>query len=255
VVVAEEERTFASQSGVRPLANLVSTGAAVVAEDLWARYPGAETAALRGVSVSIPRGARVALVGPNGAGKSTLLKAAVGLVPITQGRLNLLGGTFRGHRRRVAYLPQVGEIDWRFPVTVRRMVLTGRYVHLGWLRRPGRRDREQADAMLDRLGIADLDNRQIGQLSGGQRQRVLLARALAQEADLLLLDEPFNAVDEASRNVIRRMLDDLRDEGRTVVFATHGLDVEADGIVYLSQGRRVAEPDPGEGQHVETPWH
>lgn len=222
--------------------------------DVWARYPNAASPALRGISLEAPAGSRVALVGPNGAGKSTILKAAVGLVPIISGTIEVCGSSFRASRRQVAYLPQVGEIDWRFPVTVEQLVLTGRYVHLGWLKRPGRTDRELTQTMLERLGLVDLRKRQIGSLSGGQRQRALLARALVQQADLLLLDEPFNAVDAASRSAILRVLDQLRLEQRTVLLATHDLDVDADLVVYLSEGQRVAEPDVRHSEHVEHPW-
>ncbi|HEY3116763.1 MAG TPA: ABC transporter ATP-binding protein [Chloroflexota bacterium] len=199
--------------------------------------------------LEVSAGARVALVGANGAGKSTLLKAIVGLVPTTGGEVSVFGGSFRSQRHRVAYLPQVGELDWRFPVTVERLVLTGRYVHLGWIRRPGRSDRELAASTLKRLGIEDLGGRQIGQLSGGQRQRALLARALVQKADILLLDEPFNAVDAESRAVMLSVLDELRARGTTVLMATHQLDVDANQAVYLSEGKRVVQLDPSPTHH------
>lgn len=224
-------------------------------QQLVARYRGASTPALRSLDLVVEPGARVALVGANGAGKSTLLKAIVGLVPITAGRVSVFGESFRSQRSRVAYLPQVGDLDWRFPVTVTRLVLTGRYVHLGWIRRPGDQDREIALSILGRLGIAALSERQIGQLSGGQRQRTLLARALVQQADVLLLDEPFNAVDAESRAVILDVLDDLRGQGTTVILATHQLDVDANQVVYLSEGQPVEQLDESHSSHPgEASW-
>lgn len=219
-----------------------SSDAAVEVSNVRAQYVGTRAPALDGVSLTVHPGARVALVGANGAGKSTLLKAIVGLVPVRAGAVRVHGTAFRACRKRVAYLPQSTEIDWRFPVSVERLVVTGRYVHLGWLRRPGRDDRRRAAACLKRLGIEDLAERQVGQLSGGQRQRALLARALVQEADVLLLDEPFTAVDAETRAVVMAVLDELRQRGSTVVLATHELgqlDVAPTDIVRLSEGRIV----------------
>jgi manganese/zinc/iron transport system ATP- binding protein len=214
-------------------------------EQVCVDYPGerAERPALDGVSVCVPVGARLALVGPNGAGKSTLLKAITGLLPVRSGQIHIYGNAVGACHHRVAYLPQRGEIDWHFPITVRRLALTGRYVHLGWLRRPGPADTAIAEAMLERLGLADLADRQIGQLSGGQQQRLLLARALTQDADLLLLDEPLNAVDAANRAIISDVLASLRAEGKTVVAATHDLGrltTDFDDALYLDEGRVTA---------------
>jgi ABC-type Mn2+/Zn2+ transport system ATPase subunit len=220
---------------------------AVLVRQASAGHPGADTPALEAVSLTVPVGARAALVGPNGAGKSTLLKAIAGLLPVRAGEIWVFGQPVGVCHQRVAYLPQRGELDWRFPISVRRLVLTGRYVHLGWLRWPSQRDWALADEMLDRLGIADLAERQIGQLSGGQQQRALLARALAQQADLLLLDEPLNAVDAETREVIARVLDSLRRQGKTFVVATHDLgrlETDFDQALYLSGGRAVPAP-PG----------
>ncbi len=159
-------------------------------------YPtSGQNRALDNVSLCVPNGTRVALVGPNGAGKSTLLKAIAGLLPVLTGEIKIYGQSIAACRHRIAYLPQRGEIDWRFPISLRKLVLSGRYVHLGWFRHPTTQDGMIADKMIERLGLTALAERQIGQLSGGQQQRTLLARALAQEADLLLLDEPLNAVD------------------------------------------------------------
>lgn len=220
---------------------------ALEVRDLTVAYPGARWLALKGVSVCVSVGKQIALVGYNGAGKSTLLKAVAGLLPARSGSIAIYGNPPGACHHRVAYLPQHGEIDWRFPITLRKLVLTGRYVHLGWLRRPSRADWRIADAMIDQLGLSDLRERQIGQLSGGQQQRALLARVLAQEADLLLLDEPLNAVDAETRAVIEDVLDGLRAQGRTVITTTHDLgrlETDFDGVLYLAEGREIAPP-PG----------
>ena len=221
---------------------------AIAAEDLRVAYPHSPVLALADVDLFVPQGTRQALVGPNGAGKSTLLMAAAGLLPIVGGRLTVLGLPPGGAPRRVAYLAQRATLDWTFPVTVRRLVMGGRYAHLGWLRRPDAGDAARVDAVIERLGIAALAERRIQALSGGQQQRALLARALAQDAELLLLDEPLNAVDAESRAVIDGVLDALRDEGRTVIVATHDLgrlEADYDGVLYLAEGRTVAPPPGG----------
>lgn len=233
---------------------------ALEARDLTVSYPGASVPALRDVSLQVPIGARVALVGPNGAGKSTLLKAAAGLLPVRAGTLRLHGLPVGACRAQVAYLPQRGEIEWRFPVSVRGMVMSGRYVHLGWLRRPRRQDHEAVNEALERLDLTPLAERQIGRLSGGQQQRTLLARALAQEADLLLLDEPLNAVDAATRAVIAAVLDDLRQRGVTVIVATHQiapLRAGCDEVIVLQEGRVVRSAGavtPADLQERDTAW-
>ena len=213
---------------------------ALDARDVCAAYPHTLGAALHGVSVRVPAGARFALVGHNGAGKTTLLKVVVGLLPLAGGTVDLFGHPLGSGRHDVSYLPQRAELDWRFPIDVRRLVTTGRYASLGWLARPGADDRARVDAVLARLGMLDLAERQIGRLSGGQQQRALLARALVQDARLLLLDEPLNAVDVETRAVIDSVLDDLRHEGATVIIATHDLarlEADFDGVVFLHEGR------------------
>ncbi len=193
----------------------------------------------------MPAGARVALVGPNGAGKSTLLKAVVGLLPARAGTIRIYGRPVGASPQLVAYLPQRGEIDWRFPISVRKLVLTGRYVRLGWLRRPGRRDWALVDELLEQLGLQELADRQIGLLSGGQQQRALLARALAQEARLLLLDEPLNALDAETRLLLARVLEALSHQGTAFVVATHDLGwlgTDFDRVLYLHDGRAMHLP-------------
>lgn len=214
-----------------------------------------------GVSLRVPVGARVALVGPNGSGKSTLLKAVAGLLPARSGEIRIHGNAVGACHHRVAYLPQRGEVDWRFPISVRRLVGTGRYVHLGWIKRPGKGDRRVVEEVMGRLGLSDLAERQVGQLSGGQQQRALLARALVQEADLILLDEPLNAVDAATRETISEVLLELQGRGKTMIVATHDLTTlasEFDGALYLRDGQEVA-PEPGAfvGLPIgesEAPW-
>jgi manganese/zinc/iron transport system ATP- binding protein len=215
---------------------------ALDARDVVARYAGDDARALCGVSLRVMPGTRVALVGPNGAGKSTLLKAAAGLLPIEAGSIALYGQPVGTARQRVAYLAQRGEIDWRFPITLRRLVLTGRYVHLGWFKWPAANDWRIADDAIDRMGLSALRERQIGDLSGGQQQRALLARALAQDADLLLLDEPLNAVDAATREIVSNTLDALQQAGKTAIIATHDIErlhAEFDDALFLVDGRQV----------------
>ena len=214
------------------------------------RYPGERRVALAEVDLDAAAGARIAIVGPNGAGKSTLLKVIAGLLPAVTGEIRLFGQPEAAFHHRVAYLPQRGDLDWSFPLSVSRLVLTGRYVHLGWLKRPSAEDERIVSRVLRRLRLEPLADRLVGQLSGGQQQRALLGRALAQDADLLLLDEPLNAVDSETRRVMSELLDELRAEGTTVLVATHDvgrLDTAFDEAVYLSEGR-IVNPD---GIHME----
>lgn len=175
------------------------------------------------VDLTVPGACLFGIIGPNGAGKSTLLKAALGLVPLAGGEVRILGAPLEQVRGRVGYVPQRESVDWDFPVTVTDVVLMGTYARLGWLRRPGPRERSLAAECLDRVGLADVADRQIGRLSGGQQQRVFLARALAQEADVYFLDEPMAGVDARSQERIFRVLAELRAEGRLVVIVHHDL--------------------------------
>lgn len=179
--------------------------------------------AIRNVTVTVEQGLRVGLVGPNGAGKSTLLRALVGLLQPDTGSVEVFGQPVWQARQLVAYVPQRSEVDWDYPVVAEEVVLMGRFPHLGWVRRPGPKDREVARECLRQVGMEEFARRQIGQLSGGQQQRVFLARALAQEPRLFLLDEPFVGVDAATEETIYGLLDRFRKEGRTVVVATHDL--------------------------------
>ena len=178
---------------------------------------------LREVTLDLPQGVVLGVIGPNGAGKSTLLKAVVGLLKPAKGTVACFGQPLQKVRRRVGYMRQASSVDWDFPTTVSDVVLMGTYGGLGWFRRPGTKERDVAVAALKRVGIPHLAHRPISQLSGGERQRTFLARLLAQEPDLLLLDEPFSGVDAASQETITNVLHGLRDEGRTVVIVHHDL--------------------------------
>ncbi len=228
---------------------------AIEIHELHVAYPDdPDRDALHGVRLRVPAGTHVAVVGPNGSGKSTLLKAIAGAIPPHRGTILVHGQPVAACLHRISYLAQRSEIDWRFPVDVTGLVKTGRYVHLGWFARPGRDDDRRVYAALDRLGIADLARRQIGQLSGGQQQRALLARALVQDADVFLLDEPLNAVDAETRERVGEVLTDLRRAGKTVLVATHDvgrLEVDYDAALFLSDGRAVPAP-PGASAGAAT---
>jgi manganese/zinc/iron transport system ATP- binding protein len=165
----------------------------------------------------------VGIVGPNGAGKSTLIKAILGLVPLASGTISIFGQPFEKQRKLVGYVPQRESVDWDFPVSALDAVLMGTYGRLGWFRRPGAAEREWARACLEKVGLADLAGRQIGQLSGGQQQRVFLARALAQRAEIYFMDEPMAGVDAATERVIFQLLRELREQGKTVFVVHHDL--------------------------------
>lgn len=181
--------------------------------------------ALKDVTFAIPRGTITALVGINGSGKSTLFKAIMGFVPLARGTVRILGGTARDAlaRNAVAYVPQSEDVDWDFPILVEDVVMMGRFGHMNWLRRPRRIDREAVDTALERVNMTAYRKRQIGELSGGQKKRVFLARALAQEGQVILLDEPFTGVDVKTEEQIVALLGALRAEGRVMLVSTHNL--------------------------------
>ena len=196
----------------------------ILARDVTVTYRNGHTA-LRDASFGIPKGTVTALVGVNGAGKSTLFKAIMGFVPTAKGQIQLLGRSVKQALKEnlVAYVPQAEEVDWSFPVLVEDVVMMGRYGHMGFLRRPTTKDREAVDQALARVNMQDYRHRQIGELSGGQRKRVFLARALAQDGQVILLDEPFTGVDVKTEEQITQLLRDLRDEGRVMLVSTHNL--------------------------------
>ncbi|MFL6127748.1 MAG: metal ABC transporter ATP-binding protein [Mycobacteriales bacterium] len=198
--------------------------------------------AVEQVDGTVAAGEAVAVVGPNGAGKSTLLKGVLGLVAVVAGRIEVLGRTPARARRDVAYVPQADTLDADFPVTAAQVVLMGRYREVGWIRRPGAVDRRVAADALAAVGLADRAGARFGTLSGGQRQRVLLARAIAQRPELLLLDEPFNGVDTVSQEALLTALADLRAAGAAVLVSTHDLTLAqrvCDQVVLLDR-RQVA---------------
>ena len=202
-----------------------------------------ESPAVFSVDATFPAAAMTAIIGPNGAGKSTLLKAALGLVPRLSGEVRVFGQPLEAARHRIAYVPQRASVDWDFPTTAIDVVQMGQYGRVGLFGRLTGALRDAARDCLDRVGMADFADRQIGQLSGGQQQRVFLARALAQQADLYLLDEPLAGVDAATERAIIEVLKALRAEGRSVVAVHHDLATVADYFdsVFLINVRRIAE--------------
>lgn len=196
----------------------------IVARSLTVTYRNGHTA-LHDVNFTVPRGSVTALVGINGAGKSTLFKAMMGFIPSARGEITILGEAAKLSlkKNRVAYVPQSEEVDWNFPVLVEDVVMMGRYGHMGLLRRPKTADHQAVDTALDRVGMTAWRKRQIGELSGGQRKRVFLARALAQESTVILLDEPFTGVDVQTEEQIISLMRMLAEEGRIILVSTHNL--------------------------------
>lgn len=204
--------------------------------------------ALDKVSFSVEKGERVAVIGPNGAGKSTLFKAIVGVMQISSGRITIYGEDTHSSHTNVGYVPQQSAIDWSFPASVFDVVMMGRSRHIGWFRWPGKRDRAIVRDVLERLSLSDLANRQISELSGGQRQRVFIARALAQDTRLMVLDEPFTGVDQRAEQEIIEALDILTEHGITLLLSTHHMEnatLRFDKILILRQ-RLMAYGPPDE---------
>jgi manganese/iron transport system ATP-binding protein len=214
--------SLSKMDGRAPDPNRTAEG--IVARDVTVTYRNGHTA-LWNASFEIPRGTVTALVGVNGAGKSTLFKAIMGFVAAAKGEIRILGLPVREALRRnlVAYVPQAEEVDWAFPVLVEDVVMMGRYGHMGFLRRPSAADRAAVDHALARVNMQDFRHRQIGELSGGQRKRVFLARSLAQDGQVILLDEPFTGVDVRTEEQIVALLRELRAEGRVMLVSTHNL--------------------------------
>jgi len=214
--------------------------------DLAAGYDGRP--AIEGISFGIAPGQMVGVIGPNGAGKSTLFKAILGLIPRHRGEILLHDVDAMGQRALMGYVPQLEQVDRAFPVTVRDVVMMGRYPRIGWLRRPGRADARAVDQALERVELLPLAERRIGELSGGQAQRAFLARVLAQDPHVLLLDEPVSGVDATTQHAIFAVLEALRDGGKTVVVATHDLNcvIERFDQVLCINRRLIAYGPPGE---------
>ncbi|MGD9713266.1 MAG: metal ABC transporter ATP-binding protein [Thermomicrobiales bacterium] len=213
---------------------------AIEVADMTAVYH--EKPVLWDVDVLVPAGVLMAIVGPNGAGKTTLIKCILGLIEPVAGLVLVQGKPYRERRSAVAYVPQRGSVDWDFPTNVLDVVEMGRYGSLGWIKRPGRRERDMAMESLQKVGMADFASRQIRQLSGGQQQRVFLARALAQDAEIYLMDEPFQGVDATTERAIIEILRELRASGKTVVAVHHDLQTVGEYFdwVTLLNVRKIA---------------
>ncbi len=220
-------------------------------QHLSVRYNG--RAALDDINFHLHAGERVAVVGPNGAGKSTLFKVVAGVLPPSSGEANIFGSRPRGHVC-IAYIPQRSQVDWNFPVSVADVVMMGRSAKLGPLNWPHKKDWDYVHHALETVDLTDLASRQIGQLSGGQQQRMFIARALAQEAELMLMDEPLTGLDTPSQESLLSLLDRLKQERVTVMMATHDLDQAArhfDRIMLLNH-RMIAFGEPGEVLHTNN---
>ncbi|WP_339147442.1 MULTISPECIES: metal ABC transporter ATP-binding protein [unclassified Sutcliffiella] len=178
---------------------------------------------LKEISFCVPEGKLIGIIGPNGAGKSTLIKAALELIPKASGNITIYGKSYKSQRKLIGYVPQRGSVDWDFPTNALDVVLMGRYGHIGWLKRPNKQDIEFAYECLDKVGMREYATRQISQLSGGQQQRVFLARALAQDASIYFMDEPFVGVDAATEKAIITILNELKAQGKTVLVVHHDL--------------------------------
>jgi len=216
------------------------SSSAIEVTDLTVAYQ--EKPVLWDIDMNVPPGVLMAIVGPNGAGKTTLIKAILGLVRSASGQMLIYGKPYRQQRHIVSYVPQRGSVDWDFPTTVKDVVMMGRYGALGWLRRPGQQEKKLASEAMEKVGILNLADRQISQLSGGQQQRVFLARALTQDAQVYLMDEPFQGVDATTERAIVLLLQQFREEGKTVVVVHHDLQTVSDYFdwVTLLNVRRIA---------------
>ncbi len=190
-------------------------------EDMTVAYQ--EKPVLWDIDLKIPKGILMAIVGPNGAGKSTLIKAMLNLIKPISGKVLFNGKSYESQRRYIGYVPQRGSVDWDFPTSVLDVVLMGTYGQIGWIKRPGKKQKEMALNAIKEVGMETFSQRQISQLSGGQQQRVFLARALVQDADIYFMDEPFQGVDAKTEKAIIHILKKLRKRGKTVIVVHHDL--------------------------------
>ena len=205
----------------QPAIPIPKTGFVIDVEDLTVAYD--HKPVLWDVDMFVPQGTLMAIVGPNGAGKSTLIKTILGLIKPVAGTVLIKGKPYAQQRHIVGYVPQRGSVDWDFPTSVLDVVMMGRYRALGWIKRPGKAEKEMAMEALEKVGMSDYADRQISQLSGGQQQRVFLARALVQDAEIYFMDEPFQGVDATTERAIITLLKELRAAGKTVVVVHHDL--------------------------------
>ena len=222
---------------------MTETTYAIDVTDLTVAYQ--EKPVLWDIDLQAPPGVLLAIVGPNGAGKTTFIKAVLGLIKPVAGQMLIYGKPYAAQRHLVGYVPQRGSVDWDFPTSVLDVVMMGRYGELGWLRRPGRADRERALEALEKVGMARYADRQISQLSGGQQQRTFLARALVQDAQIYFMDEPFQGVDATTERAIVDLLKELRAAGKTVVVVHHDLQTVSeyfDWVMLLNVSRVAAGP-------------
>lgn len=196
-------------------------GSVIRVEDLTVSYH--EKPVLWDIDLEIPPAVLMAVVGPNGAGKTTLLKAILGLIPSTSGEISIFGGSLKQNKKRIGYVPQRTAVDWDFPTTAIDVVLMGCYGRLGWIRRPGKLEKTQAMAALEKVDMTDFAHRQISQLSGGQQQRVFLARAIMENADIYMMDEPLQGVDATTEAAIIALLKNFRENNKTVICVHHDL--------------------------------
>ncbi|MFV8395778.1 anchored repeat-type ABC transporter ATP-binding subunit [Corynebacterium hindlerae] len=220
----------------------------LVVSNLCVNLAGREV--LRGVDLEIAPGEFVGLIGPNGAGKTTLFRSILGLLPMASGDILISGERVAKARDRIGYVPQRHEFAWDFPISIHDTVMTGRARSIGWLRRPRVNDYKAVDRALGRVRLRELADRPIGELSGGQRQRVLVARALASDPDILLLDEPFTGLDMPSAELLLELFNELAEEGVAIVMSTHNLPeaMEVCSRVVLLNGKVIASGSPDELQ-------
>ncbi len=223
-----------------PVTILESASPAIEVTDLTVAY--GEKPVVWDVDLTVPQGVLMAIVGPNGAGKTTLIKAILGLIPTSAGQVLIHGRPYAVQRKLVGYVPQRGSVDWDFPTSVLDVVMMGRYGALGWFKRPGKAEKEAALIALAKVGMESYAHRQISQLSGGQQQRVFLARAIVQNAEVYLMDEPFQGVDAVTERTIIGLLKELRSAGKTVLVVHHDLQTVAEYFdwVTMMNVRRVA---------------
>jgi manganese/iron transport system ATP-binding protein len=223
------------------------TQPALEVHQLAAGYAG-DRRAIHDINFTVGAGERVAVIGPNGAGKSTLFKAIVGLIPFTMGHISIYGEDCHSSHNFVGYVPQQGDIDWSFPVSVYDVVMMGRARHIGWLRLARKKDRDIVHTILEQLSLTNVAHRQIGELSGGQKRRVFVARALAQETHVLLMDEPFTGVDKSAEQDIMDTLDILTKNGITMLLATHDMEKASTAFnkILLVNQEQLAYGSPSE---------
>ena len=217
--------------------------ALIKVEDFTMAYQ--EQPVLWDIDLKIMKGSRTAIIGPNGAGKSTLIKGILGLEKTLSGKVSIMGTHFNEIKKKVAYIPQASEVNWDFPTTVEDVVLMGRYVHLGWIKRPQKLDYEKAHQALKEIGIYDYKDRQISQLSGGQRQRVFIARAIAQEAEIYFMDEPLAGVDKKTEKIFIDFVKRIQQKGHTSIVVHHDLNTIKqyfDHVIILNKSLIAAGP-------------